>query len=247
MRAAADRYGFSVAIAGDTSGPEIRTGKLRAGLGADVELRTGDTVTVTSDDRFKDLTDGSVIWIDYKSIADVLEVGKTMYIDDGVISLLVKENTPTGVVCEVGTGGPLGSRKGCNLPDTPVDLPPVSDKDRADLLFAVEQGVEIVFASFIRNCGDIHAIRQILGKEGQHIKVIAKIENKEGLREFDKILECADGIMVARGVLGIEIPMEKVFLAQKMMIGKCNKAGIQLFSHIIITLANDYTYLYHCV
>lgn len=143
----------------------------------------------------------------------------------GILSLLVLSIDGTNVHVRAVNNGNISSRKGVNLPKTEVDLPALSEKDKADLRFGVKNGVDMVFASFIRRGEDVKQIREVLGPDGASIKIIVKIENEQGVYNFDDILKECDGVMVARGDLGIEIPASQVFLAQKMMIAKCNIAG----------------------
>lgn len=163
----------------------------------------------------------------YEAMARTVTEGSQILIDDGLISLTVtKIKSDKEVVCRIDNGGMLGETKGVNLPGCSVELPALTDKDKGDLKFGCEQKVDFVAASFIRKASDVVSIRKFLTEHGgEGIKIISKIENQEGLRNFDSILEESDGIMVARGDLGVEIPTEMVATAQKMMISKCNVAG----------------------
>jgi len=216
--------GQPIAVALDTKGPEIRTGFMRNGQ--DVKLVKGSIVTVTTRDEFRTLCDEKCIYVDYKNIVKVLNPGSLIFIDDGLIKLEVLEiNAEEGnLVTKVCNDGMLSSKKGVNLPGANVDLPNVSEKDKLDIAWGVKHGVDFIFASFIRTAEAVHEIRRLLG-EGSRTQIISKIENQQGIDNFNEILLATDGVMVARGDLGIEIPVEKVFLAQKMIIARCNILG----------------------
>lgn len=214
-----------IGIALDTKGPEIRTGLLKGGGSAEINLEAGKTIRLSLDESKAESGTEECIYVDYKNMCKVLDIGGIIYVDDGLISLRVEKKGTDYLDCFIINGGSLGSRKGINLPNCEVDLPALSEKDKSDLRFGLEQNVDMVFASFIRKAGDVHQVRELLGEKGKDIRIISKIENQEGVDKYDEILEASDGIMVARGDLGIEIPPQKVFLAQKMMISRCNKVG----------------------
>ncbi|KAF9196039.1 Pyruvate kinase [Haplosporangium sp. Z 27] len=219
----AEHPGRPVGIALDTKGPEIRTGLMKDDV--EVPISAGHEMIFSTNDQYAEACTGDVMYVDYKNITKVITPGKVIYVDDGVLSFKVLSVEDDHLKVQALNNGKLCSRKGVNLPKTDVDLPALSEKDKKDLLFGVQNNVDIIFASFIRRADDVREIRKVLGYQGQHIKIISKIENHQGVKNFDEILAETDGIMVARGDLGIEIPCEQVFIAQKMMVSKCNLAG----------------------
>jgi len=206
-----------VAVLLDTKGPEIRTMNLANG---DVLLETGQTFILTTDQSV--VGDKTKVAVTYPELTSDLSVGNTVLLDDGLIQLTVTEIKGQDVICRVENNGELGNKKGVNLPGVSVQLPALSEKDRADIVWGASQDVDFVAASFIRKASDVIEIRELLAANGgENIKIISKIENQEGVDNFDAILEASDGIMVARGDLGVEIAVEEVIFAQKMMIKKC--------------------------
>lgn len=207
-----------IAILLDTKGPEIRTGVLKGGK--KVTLNAGDKFVLTT----KEIDgDAAGVSITYGGLVEDVQVGKKILIDDGLIELTVREKTDTDIICTVDNGGELGERKGVNVPNVPIRLPAITQKDKEDIKFGVEQEVDFIAASFVRNAECILEIRAWLKECGSpYIPIIAKIENAEGIKNIEEIIRCADGVMVARGDLGVEIPAEEVPYLQKMLIQKCN-------------------------
>ena len=206
------------AILLDTKGPEIRTGLLKDGK--KVTLQEGNTFVLTMEDIVGDDTKVS---LSYKGLAEDVQQGTVILIDDGLIGLKVKEIVDQDIVCEIVNGGELGERKGVKVPNIPVRLPAITEKDKEDIKFGVEQDIDFIAASFVRNAECVLEIRAFLKElDAPYIPIIAKIENAEGIRNIDEIIRAADGVMVARGDMGVEIPAEEVPYLQKMLIQKCN-------------------------
>lgn len=233
-REAAAKLGKTVAFALDTKGPEIRTGNFVDDKEYVVEA--GSTLTIFTDPAKKGEGNATQFWVDYTNMPAVVKPGDHIFVDDGLLDLEVTAtdagDLPNGVYGTVTVKAfntaPISNHKGCNLPNVNVDLPALSAKDKNDLRWGVANGVDFIFASFIRKGQDIREIRDVLREAGDtknKIKIIAKIENHEGVQKFNDVLAETDGVMVARGDLGIEIPPQKVFAAQKMMCSRCVLAG----------------------
>ncbi len=219
LREAAAELGTNLALLLDIQGPKIRVGRLKSGT---VELIAGQEYTLTVE-RYEG--DEKKIFVDYPHLARDLSPGSVIYIDDGLLELRVHEVRGPDVVCQVVVGGELSSRKGVSLPGVDVDLPPITREDEEHIRFGVQHGVDFVAASFVRKGEHVEAVRGIIQGAGGTQRIIAKIESNAGLRNIDEIVAAADGIMVARGDLGVEIAAEEVPLAQRMLIRKCNLAG----------------------
>lgn len=220
VKKAREELNMPVALLLDTQGPEIRTGVLEQ---MPVELKAHDIFTLVNEDI---IGNRKRVSVSYKELYKDIKVGTQILIDDGKIELQVKEIKDKDVVCEVTNGGMLGNRKSINLPGTHVNLPSLKEKDIQDLKDGCKADFDFIAASFIRNKEDILSIRKVLDENGgRDIKIISKIENQEGIDNLDEIIEFSDGIMVARGDLGVEIPFYEVPIMQKKFIQKCNDAG----------------------
>lgn len=220
VKEARKELNIPVAIMLDTKGPEIRTGDLKEGK---VSLETGNsfiltTKTIQGDDKR--------VSVSYEGLPDDLSAGNKILIDDGLIELNVDKIEGTEIYCTIENGGMLGSKKSVNVPNVEINLPGLTEKDESDLIFGIQHHIDFVAASFVRKPQDVIAIRKVLENNGGgNIQIISKIENREGVEKIDRILAVSDGIMVARGDLGVEIPAEEVPLVQKNIIKKCNLLG----------------------
>ncbi len=228
LKWASKKINKDVAIILDTKGPEIRTLKLNDSK--EVFLKSGQIFNLICNNK-KFIGNNKEVALSYKKIFHDININNLILIDDGLISMKVIKKINYKIICKVLNNGYLGENKGINLPEVNISLPCLSKKDKKDLIFGCKNNVDFIAASFIRNSEDVLKIRSFLDKNnGKNIQIISKIENKEGLKNFDKILNVSDGIMVARGDLGVEIPVEDVIFAQKMMIRKCN-----FYKKIVIT------------
>jgi len=220
LKEARTATGKPIALLLDTKGPEIRTKTFAEGK---VYLKQGQEFTLTTQDIEGD---ESRVAVTYEDLPKDLQVGSRVLFDDGLIEMKVTEIKGTEVKCVLINSGILGNRKGINIPDVVVNLPSLTEQDEHDIIFGIQEGFDYIAASFVRTDNDIINIRKVLEKNGgENLKIIAKIESRDGVDNLDKILEVADGIMVARGDMGVEIPPEEVPIVQKNMIRSCNIMG----------------------
>ncbi|MCM1058436.1 MAG: pyruvate kinase [Firmicutes bacterium] len=219
VRKVREELGIPVATLLDTKGPEIR---LRDFEGGRAELQTGSRFVLTTEEM---LGTAEKAAISYKNLKNDISVGTTILIDDGLIELKVEEISGEEIICTVVNGGFVSNHKGVNVPGAVLSMPYISQVDREDILFGIEMGYEFIAASFARSKEDILELRKILKEHGSDMKIIAKIENMQGIRNLEEILEVSDGVMVARGDMGVEIPLEEVPVLQKKMIKLANAQG----------------------
>ncbi len=225
LKAVRQRLDKPIAALLDTKGPEIRLCRFKEGR---VELQEGQEFLLTPEEIEGTQEAVSVTYADlYKDV----KPGDSILIDDGLVGLVVERIEGSSVICRVVNGGVISDHKGVNLPGVSVNMPFISQKDREDILFGIREGFDFIAASFTRSAEDVNEIRQILDENGgEFINIIAKIENQQGVDNIDSIIEAADGIMIARGDMGVEIPLEEVPVIQKAVIGKVYNAGKQVIT-----------------
>ena len=220
LKAVRDRMGSPIATILDTKGPEIRIKSFEAKT---VDLTAGETFTLTVEDV---PGTASRVSVTYPRLHEEVSPGQEILIDDGLVAIRVQEIRGSDIVCQVENGGTLSANKSINIPGAHIQLPALTEKDVADIRFGVENDFDFIAASFVRRAADVEAVREVLHQcGGDNVKIIAKIENQEGIDNLDGILAAADGVMVARGDLGVEIPAAKVPALQKQMIRKGLQAG----------------------
>jgi pyruvate kinase len=221
-----EKHQRHIAIILDTKGPEIRTGKFESGQ---IDLQEGQAFNINCENDTPGTTNQCAI--SYASLYKDVKPGDTILIDDGLVGLEVRRVEGKVIETEVKNGGIISNNKGVNVPGVSVNLPSLTEQDKLDLRFGCQAGVDIVAASFIRSAADTLAIREVLENcGGKDILVYSKIENQQGVENIDEIIKVSDGIMVARGDMGVEIPIEEVPQVQKMIIKKCNHAGIPVIT-----------------
>ena len=218
IRSAAKMLGKNVAIMLDTKGPEIRVQKLPQ----PIQIQVGETYKIACNNRN---AEPDIIPVTYENIVKDVQAGDRILIDDGNISLMALSKTDAAIICKAENSGAILSRKGVNIPGRDINLPALTAQDKKDLLFGIEEQVDFVAASFIRNAAHVKEIRNFLSEHGSDMPIIAKIESSQGVEALKEIIEAADGLMVARGDLGVEIPLAEVPLIQKQMIQLCNSCG----------------------
>ncbi len=218
IRSVSAKEGKRICIMGDLQGPKIRTGRLKNK--APVLLRTGQMLTITPRDI---LGTADMVGTTFKTLAENLEQGSRLLLSDGLIELRVREIDDDDVVCEIINGGMLGEHKGINLPGIPVRVPSLTEKDEGDLEFALKNGVDAIAVSFIRTAEDVKLVKHRIAALGSETWVIAKLEKPQAIEHLESILEAADGVMVARGDLGVEVPPEKVPAIQKHVIHRASE------------------------
>lgn len=225
VKAVREEYNLPIALLLDTKGPEIRTGDMQDGK---IFLKKGEQIRLTPRAC---LGTPSKISITYPDLYQDVQAGTSILIDDGLIELRVEQTQEQDILCRVLNDGVVSNHKGINVPDVHLSIPYLSDKDKSDIQFGIEQGVDFIAASFVRTADDVQQLRMLLDENGGgHINIIAKIENQQGVENIDGIVALADGVMIARGDMGVEIPAEDVPPIQKMLIKKVTLAGKQVIT-----------------
>lgn len=220
VRAIDLELGTNTSLLADLQGPKLRVGEMENGS---VELVSGQKITIST---VKQIGTAKVIYTNYKEFPADVSAGETVLLDDGKLSMKVLEtNGKDTVICEILQGGPLSSKKGLNLPNTKVSLPSLSEKDLSDLDFALNHNIDWIGLSFVRNASDVVKLKEIIKSRDKHAKVVAKIEKPEAVAQIDEIVSVTDAVMVARGDLGVEVPLQSVPLIQKMIVKKCVHAA----------------------